>query len=177
MQITMPQSNCISNQSTLSLLFLLYNSIKSRNLQREQRRPWSTGFLLFRYEVQWHVQRESTRPKLFWLPFWKGVYSKRKEFAPKNSFTVDPFSERDWCTGMQTEVAKVVSLGIHTVRSGSSLPGYRSIDCQTQVLIERPSYTGWSEPLSFTYCRNTISCVACQMLKPNFAWHSWQAFP
>ena len=40
------------------------------------------------------------------LTFWKGVYSKRKEFAPRRSkffpFRVDPFSEGAWCAGKQT---------------------------------------------------------------------------
>ena len=44
-------------------------------------------------------------------PFWKGFYSKGKEFAPKGRefvpFTVDPFSELTWCTGKQTECHKI----------------------------------------------------------------------
>ena len=40
--------------------------------------------------------------------------SERKEFAPMGSkffpFRVDPFSEGDYCTGMQTGITKVISL-------------------------------------------------------------------
>ena len=38
---------------------------------------------------------------MFLFPFWKGVYSVRKEFAPKGSeffpYRVDPYSEVAYC--------------------------------------------------------------------------------
>ena len=52
------------------------------------------------------LSREITFSKLFLLISEKGVYSKRKEFAPKGSkvfpFRVDPFSEGTLCERMQT---------------------------------------------------------------------------
>ena len=43
-------------------------------------------------------------------PFWKGIFSKRKEFAPNGSkffpFRVDPFSEENWCIESKEEVKK-----------------------------------------------------------------------
>ena len=44
--------------------------------------------------------------KIVLPPFRKGVYSKRKEFAPLRSnffsFRFDPFSKGTWCAGKQT---------------------------------------------------------------------------
>ena len=41
-----------------------------------------------------------------YVPSEKGIYSKRKAFAPLGSkcfsFRIDPFLEGDWCTGNQT---------------------------------------------------------------------------
>ena len=58
-------------------------------------------------------------PRLFSCtpkPFWKGVFSKRKEFAPRGSkffpFRVDPFSEGMQCNAMLT-VTLHVSVHIH----------------------------------------------------------------
>ena len=49
---------------------------------------------------------EVTRLELLLAPFWKGVFSKRKEIAPFGSkffpFREDPFSERDCWAGKQT---------------------------------------------------------------------------
>ena len=48
-------------------------------------------------------ERQTVKP--FW-PFWKGVYYKSKEFAPRRSkffpFIVDPSSKVDCCAGKQT---------------------------------------------------------------------------
>ena len=48
------------------------------------------------------------------LPFWKGVYFKRKEFAFPGSkffpFKVDPFSEEAFVQGSKQEVTKVFFL-------------------------------------------------------------------
>ena len=63
--------------------------------------------------LKWHPLRgmdtlpgEVTPVKIILPPFWSGLYSKRKEFAPFGSkffsFRVDPFSERDWYAGKQT---------------------------------------------------------------------------
>ena len=48
--------------------------------------------------------------KIVLASFWKGVYSKRKEFAPKgaNSFLL-PFSEETCVQESKEEVTKVVS--------------------------------------------------------------------
>ena len=47
---------------------------------------------------------------MFYLPFWKVVYSERKEFAPFGSkffsFRVDPICEGAWCAVEQTESHK-----------------------------------------------------------------------
>ena len=47
-------------------------------------------------------------------PFWKGVYSKKEEFAPRGSkffpFRADHFLESPWCAGKQTGSHKSVSL-------------------------------------------------------------------
>ena len=44
--------------------------------------------------------------RIVFVSFWKGVSSKRKEFAPFGSkffsLRVDPFSEGAWCAGKQT---------------------------------------------------------------------------
>ena len=51
--------------------------------------------------------------KIALLPFWKEVYSKRKEFAPFGSvfsFRKDPFSEGGCVQESKQEVTKVVSL-------------------------------------------------------------------
>ena len=44
--------------------------------------------------------------KIILAPFWKRVFSKRKEFAPSGSklfpFRADPFSEGTWCADQQT---------------------------------------------------------------------------
>ena len=53
---------------------------------------------------------------MFFLPFGNGIYSIRKEFAPRERkffhCRVDPFSEGDWCAVFKSkqEVTKSVSL-------------------------------------------------------------------
>ena len=53
-----------------------------------------------------YILEGSNSVRLVLSPFWKGVYSKRKEFAPKGSkffpFREDIFSEGAWCAGKQT---------------------------------------------------------------------------
>ena len=48
--------------------------------------------------------------KTNFAPFYRGVFSKRKEFAPHGSkffpSRVDPFLEGNWGTGKQTESHK-----------------------------------------------------------------------
>ena len=52
--------------------------------------------------------------KIILPPFWKGVYSKRKEFAPKGSkffpFRVDPFQKESDMQEQKEEVTIIVSL-------------------------------------------------------------------
>ena len=52
------------------------------------------------------LSREAILSKLFLSPFGKGIYSKRKEFAPLGRkffpFTADPLSEGAWCAEKQT---------------------------------------------------------------------------
>ena len=53
-----------------------------------------------------YVFKASYSVKIVLPPFWKRIYSKRKEIAPLGSnffpFRVDPFSEGTWCAGKQT---------------------------------------------------------------------------
>ena len=71
-------------------------------------------YQIWRYQgKQIHFQQRQ-HCHFFFFPFWKGVYSKRKEFAPKGSkffpFRVEPFSEGDWTSRMQIGSHKIVSL-------------------------------------------------------------------
>ena len=53
-----------------------------------------------------YISWEGKPVKIVFVPFSKGVYSIRKEFAPTGSkffpYRIDPFSEGDSCTGKQT---------------------------------------------------------------------------
>ena len=53
----------------------------------------------------WHTFKRDNSVKFVFTPFWKGVHSKRKEFAPRGSkffpFRVDFFSKRGWIGGKQ----------------------------------------------------------------------------
>ena len=55
----------------------------------------------------WYTYRGGNSIKIALFPFWKSVYSKRKEFAPHGSkffpSRIDPISEGAWCAGKQTQ--------------------------------------------------------------------------
>ena len=62
----------------------------------------------------WNIFKRGNSFEIVLYPFWKGVYSKRKEFAPRESkffsFEVDPFSEDAFGAGKQTEIVSLANM-------------------------------------------------------------------
>ena len=62
----------------------------------------------------WYTFKGDNSVKVVFAPFWKGTYSKRKEFAPIGSkffpFRVDPFQIGTDVQERKQELTKVVSL-------------------------------------------------------------------
>ena len=68
---------------------------------------WKNYEYLMALQRSYYAFKGDTFASVAFVPFWKGVYSKRKEFAPHGSKffpfrVVYSFSEGDWCEGMQT---------------------------------------------------------------------------
>ena len=85
-----------------------YASCFQQSLGNKVRDNFKTKQLVSKYlyiKVNWHSFRGNNSFISILPPFWKGVYSKRKEFAPLGSkffpFWVDPFSEGAWCARKQ----------------------------------------------------------------------------
>ena len=55
------------------------------------------------FKGKFYISKRGNSAKMILSPFWKGIYSTRKEYGSKIfPFRVDPFSEGTWCAREQT---------------------------------------------------------------------------
>ena len=71
--------------------------------------------------VKYKTSGETNSINIVFVPFWKGVHSIKKEFAPRGSkffpYRVDPFPKEFGVQWSKQEVTKVVSPGRKGVKS------------------------------------------------------------
>ena len=124
------------------------------------------------YEGEWIHSGEATISCFFLPAFWKGVYSKRKEFAPKGvyskrkefapfgskffPFRVDPFQKGIGMQGSKQELPKVVYL----VKMAKSLP---SVWSPLKYFVWE-HYSAWQ---GLTFHAN---CLSLFFWKKNYHW-------